>query len=69
MRKYEFNKTEVELLHKLVVSECETFKNHIAHAVERRDFERATRLVQSLRDYQKLFAATNVEAHNLIDTM
>jgi hypothetical protein len=57
------------MLHKLVQNECATFRNHAVGAVERGDFESATKLVTELRKYEKLFATTNVEAHDFIDRL
>ena len=66
-RKYEFTESEVEALHKLVASNCAAYKNWIAMAVEAGKFEYAQGLVAELREQERLFAKTNVDAHRAIE--
>jgi hypothetical protein len=53
------NKRESELLFQQVASHCQALKNWLATAVESEEFERATRLVIELREYQSLYSKLN----------
>ena len=66
-RKYELNEHQAELVHTLISTHCATLKNWTATAVENNDLTLAQKLVKELREYERLFALTNVEAHRFID--
>ena len=50
-------------VHKVVDSHIKALKNWIASRVESGDLEGAQKLTAELREYEALFAASNVEAH------
>jgi hypothetical protein len=68
-RKYELTEAQATLVHTVVSSHCQALKNWMASAVEEGDTDRARRLVKELRQYEELFAKTNVEAHKFIDKL
>jgi hypothetical protein len=61
--RYEFSEREAETLHKLVDTEIRTMKNFVVNAVEQDRLEDAKLLIVKVRELEKLFAKTNVEAH------
>lgn len=59
---YTMSEADAQNIHVVVRSHCEALKNHIASNVESGNNDRALKLVKELRDYQRLFAAFNIEA-------
>jgi len=66
-RNYELTAAQARLTHRVVSSHIAALHNWIASAMESNDYVRGADLVRELRAYQAIFAATNVEAHELID--
>jgi hypothetical protein len=67
-RKYELTEEEAAMAFRQVASHCETLKNWIVSAVEHNDDDRARQMAADLRNYQRLFAKLNVDAHRVIDS-
>jgi len=53
-----------ELIHETISDRISTYKNWIASAVEDQDFDRAQKLTKTLREYQAIYAAFNMQAKN-----
>jgi hypothetical protein len=68
-RKYEFTATEARDIHKLLDGHIKALHNWIASHVEAGNVPAAQKLVTELRTYQRYFARTNVEAHEIIDSI
>jgi uncharacterized protein YaeQ len=64
---YTFTPAQARMFHQQVSSHCATLKNWIVTAVEGDKIEYAMELAKELREYQKLYAATNVDVHEMID--
>lgn len=59
---YNMSQRQAELIFAQVASHIGALKNWTASAVERGELERAQTLVGELREYEKLYAAFNIEA-------
>jgi hypothetical protein len=66
-RKYELTEQEAQMAFNQVQSHVAALKNWIASAVESNDHSYAKSLTIELRQYERLFAKLNVEAHRMID--
>ena len=67
MREYKFSEREAELFHELIDDRLKATKNWIVSAVEDGRIEDANLLIVRVRNLEKLYAKTNVEAHRDID--
>lgn len=68
-REYKVTASEAFMLFNLVDSQCKSYHNWIASAIEAGKFEYAQKLTADLRDHQRLYAKLNVPAHDMIDEM
>ena len=59
---YTIPEQQVRNIHKVVESRCYALKNWIASKVEAGDLTGAQELVSELREFQALFAATNLSS-------
>jgi hypothetical protein len=67
-RQHTFVMTEekAELVFKMADSQQQSYKNWIASAVERGEFDYAKKLVGELRQHQRIYAAFNMDAKRTI---
>jgi len=68
-RKYKLTTEEARKVHRLVNSHCNALHNWIASAIERGDIGSARDMVEELREFEKLYAKTNVHTHEMLDKM
>lgn len=66
-RTYVLSKSQAYLVHAMTKDRISATHNYIVEAVKRDEIERARQLITDLDMYKRLFAATNVDAHELID--